>query len=385
VGGAQLHSRELIQRLSSHHGVEVVSQFTSDKDTVVQSIVNARPSEYGDGDIRVRRIGPVGLWADVLKLLSRWYGRFRPVNPVFAFLLNLAIAPQLAEIVRQFRPDVIHTVHIGLIYSSETARRVARRFRIPFVWTPLPHIEGKSGWRGPRFRRLYRTSDAVIAMTRREKTWLEQQGASAERVHVVPVGPLIEPQYDAQAFRQAHGLGQAPMVLFLGQKLPYKGYQQVVEAAPLVWAEVPEARFVLVGPRTAESERLFATLTDPRIVELPPVEPEEKSSALAACDVFCMPSMQESLGVVYLEAWCFRKPVIAASIHIAQEVVEEGQDGFLVEQKPEAIAQAILALLQDRSLAHRMGEAGYRKVCEHYVWEELVIKMERVYATLLEK
>lgn len=155
-----------------------------------------------------------------------------PINPVFAILSELAVLPQLERVIDDFKPDLLHAVHVGLVYSSEMAYQAARHFRIPFVWTPFPHIEG-GGWRGPRFRRLYRNADALIAMTLHEKQWLIEQGAPANRVHVIPTGPIIHPEYDAQAFRAAHGLGQAPIVLFLAQKLPYKGYRQVVEAAPL--------------------------------------------------------------------------------------------------------------------------------------------------------
>jgi len=383
VGGAQLHSRELVQRIGTRHAVSVATQFTSDRDSFAQSVANARPSQYWDGEICVYRIGPPGLWRPCLQMLSKLYGRLRPINPFFAILLHIAIMPQLEAILRRHQPDILHAVHIGLVYSSETAYKVARRFQIPYVWTPFPHIEGV-GWRGLRFRRLYHASDALIAMTNREKQWLVEQGALAHRVYVIPVGPLVHQEYDAQGFRRVHNLGQAPTVLFLGQKLPYKGYRQIVEAAPLVWKHMPDARFVFVGPRTPESERYFSKITDQRVVELPAiVDLFEKTSALAACNVFCMPSTQESLGGVYLEAWSLRKPVIAADIHVAREVIEDGKDGLLVEQEPHSIAEAILRLLQHESESRHMGEAGHQKVQTKYSWEHLIGKMEDVYLSLI--
>ncbi len=382
VGGAQLLTRELIHRIADrNHEVWIVTQFTSDAESFIQSVVNARPGEYQDGNINVYRIGPIGIWRSVLYMLAKVYGRLRPVNPIFASVLNRAILPQLEAIIRQCRPHVLHAVHVGLVYSSETAFLSARRSGIPFAWTPLPHIEG-GGWRGPRFRRLYRKADAIIAMTEREKRWLVEQGAPANLVYTIPVGPLIHPQPDAVGFRMSHNLGQAPVILFLGQKLPYKGYRQVAQAAPLVWQQFPETRFLFIGPRTAESEKFFAGIADGRILELPAVDDFEKSSALAACDIFCMPSTQESLGVVYLEAWSFKKPVIAANIEIAREVIANGQDGLLVEQDATEIAAAILRLLRDKRQALRMGEAGYLKVQQHYNWERLIKQVESVYCSL---
>jgi glycosyltransferase involved in cell wall biosynthesis len=382
VGGAQLHSRELVQRISQHHAVAVVTQFTVDRHSFPYSVATAGNSEYVDGAIRVHRIGPSGAWRPLLRMMSRLYGRFRPVNPVFAVVAQWAVMPHLQEVVRSFRPDLLHAIHIGLVYSSEMAFTAARRRGIPFVWTPLPHIEG-TGWRGSRFKRLYRESDALIAMTPRERRWLIEQDAAADRVHVIPVGPLLHPEHNAAAFRATYGLGDAPVILFLAQKLPYKGYRQVAEAAPLVWRHFPEARFAFVGPRTAESELFFACLSDSRIIELPAVDDFTKNSALAACDVFCMPSVQESLGVVYLEAWCFQKPVIAADIEVMTDVISDGQDGLLVKPEPPAIADAIVSLLQDPARRARMGRLGHQKVQEHYDWQKLAEQVVGVYSDLV--
>jgi glycosyltransferase involved in cell wall biosynthesis len=385
IGGAQVVSRELIRRVATNHSIAVVTQFTSGRDSFVDSVVRARPGEYCDGEIPVYRIGPTRGWRPLLTGLSWFYGRTRLVRPIFAWLLQRALEPQLAGLIARYRPEIVHAAHIGLVYSSEIAWRAARRGGVPFVWTPFPHIYGPSGWRGPRFRRLYRAADAVIAMTGCERAWLIEQGASASRIHVIPPGPLAQPQHDATGFRQTHCLDQWPVVLFLAQKLLYKGYRQVVEAARLVWRERPEARFVFVGPRTTESEQFFAIQSDPRIIELPAVDELTKSSALAACDIFCMPSTQESLGVVYLEAWSFRKPVIAADIEIAREVIADGEDGLLVPQEAPAIAEAILKLLRDDAVRMQMGEAGCRKVRECYDWERLTGQIEAVYRDLVER
>ena len=384
VGGAQVLARQLIHRMSQIHDVEVVTQFTRDEDSFGSAVASSRPGGYLDGAIQVRRVGPTGIVRPVLSFLGEHYERTRIIRPFFAALLDRAIRAQLMRIIRTFRADIVHAVHVGLVYSSETARWAARRAGVPFVWTPLPHIEGGSGWRGRRFRRLYRRADAIIAMTRRERDWLTSQGAAPCRVSVVPAGPLVEGDGDADAFRRDHRLGRVPVVMFLGQKLGYKGYEQMVASAPLVWCDVPDACFVFVGPRTPESTRFFGAHQDSRIIELPAVEERVKASALAACDVFCMPSTQESLGIVYLEAWSYRKPVIAADIEVMREVVRDGHDGILVDQAPESIASAILMLLKGQPLRERLGEAGHVKVLSEYDWDVLAARAGAVYASVLD-
>ena len=382
IGGAQLLTRELIHRIARNHSVRVVTQFTSDRDSFLETATKVRPDKYQDGDIEVFNVGPTGLWRPVMNMLRKFYGPLRIFNPVFAEVLRHVMISQIREIAASFKPEILHAVHIGLIYSSEAALRAARSLGIPFVWTPVPHIESGE-WTNRHFKKLYRTSDFVIAMTEREKLWLTQQGVLQNRVQVVPCGPIVHSSSDGELFRKKHNLNGVPIVLFLAQKLPYKGYKELLGAAPLVWDQIPDVHFVFVGPRTSESEKVFGLVKDSRILELPSVDLYEKTSALAACDVFCMPSVQESLGGVYLEAWSLRKPVIAANIHIAQEVIDNGKDGLLTEPTPPAIAQAILMLLTNKPIAQAMGEAGYEKVKNQYDWNVLANRMEEVYRNCL--
>jgi glycosyltransferase involved in cell wall biosynthesis len=313
--------------------------------------------------------------------LVRLYPKTRLVRPLVAWMLKQVLVPQIESLVRDFRPDVIHSIHIGLVYSSEIAQAAAHRQGIPFVWTPLPHIAG-DGWRGPRFQRLYRSADRLIALTETERRWLIAQNAHEDAVVVLPVGPLVGGEPDPAEFRKRYGLGDGPVVLFLGQKLPYKGYRQLAEAGPHVWRRHPNTRFVFVGPRTPESTAFFAGMTDDRVVEIGAVDENEKSSALAACDIFCMPSTQESLGGVYLEAWTYGKPVIAACIPTSQEIVSQGTDGLLVAQDGAKIAQALLVLLDNPEQGRAMGAAGCQKVADGYDWERLTQQLLGVYRSL---
>lgn len=384
VGGAQHLARQFVQRLSNLHQIQVVTQSMGDNESFVASVVNTTNTQYYDGNVLVQRSGPQGIFEPAVQTLAKFYGVVRPVNPLFAFLLNRSLLGPLTNIIQEFQPDIIHAVHIGLVYSSETAYNAAKQQNIPFVWTPVPHIEG-GGWSGRRFQRLYSVADGLIAMTGREKEWLVEQGATPDRVHVIPAGVPEPPPCDPERWRNKYGLKDTPIVLFLGQKLPYKGYKQLAEAAPIVWDAYPETRFVFIGPRNAESESFFARLSDQRILELGSVDEMEKNSALAAADIFCMPSTQESLGIVYLEAWNFRKPVIGARIDVLENVIDSGIDGLLVEQQADSIAIGLIRLLGDPTMRQSMGEVGYTKIRRQYDWDRLTQLLSNVYSSLLEK
>jgi len=168
-------------------------------------------------------------------------------------------------------------------------------------------------------------------------------------------------------------------VLFIGQHYPYKGYKQTLEAARLVWQRVPDVHFVFIGPTIGKSEREFQAISDQRIHRLGAVDQKEKTDALAACNLLCVPSTQESFGGVYTEAWWFGKPVIGCPIPAVSEVISDGVDGFLVEQNAHQIAERICYFLLNPELTQRMGVAGRRKVEERYTWEKLAKSTRAVY------
>ncbi len=171
--------------------------------------------------------------------------------------------PQLSALAADY--NLVHAIHIGLIYSSEIAFASARAHHIPFVFTPFPH---DGGWEGRRFRRLYRLSDAVIAMTATEKAWLIERDADPERVHVCGGGPVLAETGSAARFLEDFGL-KGPIVLFIGQRLRHKGYAELIAAMPTVWAHYPTVQSVFLGPMTPEAQPLFEEATvDPRVIDL---------------------------------------------------------------------------------------------------------------------
>ena len=119
------------------------------------------------------------------------------------------------------------------------------------------------------------------------------------------------------------------------------------------------------------------------MIELGQVDLPQKTDALAACTLLCLPSTQESFGGVYTEAWSFGKPVIGANIPAVAEVIDDGVNGYLVSPIPDEIAEKISYLLNHTTIAHQLGQAGRQKVIEKYSWDKLAQKTEEIYTTVL--
>jgi glycosyltransferase involved in cell wall biosynthesis len=111
---------------------------------------------------------------------------------------------------------------------------------------------------------------------------------------------------------------------------------------------------------------------------------QDVPNILGLLDVFVLPSLWEGLPIALLEAMAAGLPVVATAVGGTPEVVVEGETGFLVPPRdPEALAEAILRLLREPDLRRRMGEAGRKRVAEHFSVEQMVQKTEALYEHLL--
>lgn len=374
IGGAQIHHHLLAQQMRSRHGVQVVSHWDRNRTDWLLGTTLKAPSQsrnYEIDGIPVHRLG--FSWqekAAFLPWLPLYYPWMDVALPRIARLLETHLTPFAHQ------ADVIHNVRIGREGLSYASLQAARQRDIPFILTPVHHPRWV-GWRYRAYNRLYCQADAVIALTDVEKQTLMALGVADDRIHITGIGPVLAPIADPHAFLGQYKL-QPPIVLFLGQHYAYKGYQPLLEAAPIVWKRVPEAQFVFIGPAVKQSDRAFVG-TDPRVHRLGPVDVQTKTNALAACTVLCVPSMQESFGGVYTEAWNFAKPVIGGQIPAIAAVITEGVDGFLVNHNPSMIAARLLEILLNPNHAHQMGQAGHLKVNQCFTWELLAQKTEAVY------
>ncbi|MGE5340249.1 MAG: glycosyltransferase family 4 protein [Candidatus Omnitrophota bacterium] len=382
TGGAQIHQHQLARQLKDRHQIQVVSHWDDNRTDWLTGTTVAAPSEENDYVVDGVKVHRMGMCLCEKTFMAPFAAAYYPLMMVG----YPPVRPIAAVIERHLRPfaemsDIVHNVRIGREGISYASYKAARRNRIPFVLTPVHHPR----WVGRKysaFHHLYLMADALLALTDAEKEILIGLGAAGERVHVIGHGPVLEDHADPENFLKKHSI-DGPVILFLGQHYTYKGYRELLKATAQVWEKEPEAHVVFIGPAVGPSEEVFREFTDPRIHRLGNVTLQEKTDALAACALLCVPSTQESFGGVYAEAWCFEKPVIGCNIPAVSEVITEGRDGFLVEQEPGPIAERILFLLGNDAVSRRMGKAGKEKVEAKYTWRRIAERVENVYNTLI--
>lgn len=382
IGGAQLHAHQLIRQFSAHSPVQVVTLWAENRtDWLLGTTLNApaRPMSYTFEDIPVELITLTQ--AERRRLLPYVLGYYA-FKPAAIRRIAAVLASKIVPLARDC--TLIHNLRIGREPLSFASLDVARQQDVPFIFTPFHHPRWV-GWNYREYIDLYRQADALIALTQAEKQTLLELGVAGQRVFVTGIGPVLAPEARPDQFRQALGLpAGVPLILFLGQKYRYKGLQHLVKAAEIIWQQWPEARFLFVGPRTRFSQKLFARARDPRLIELDAVNLQQKTDALAACTLLCLPSTQESFGGVFTEAWSFGKPVIGADIPAVREVIDDGVNGFLVPPAPGPLAERISYLLQNSALAQQLGQAGREKTLRCYSWDRLAQMTKEVYTAVLQ-
>ena len=312
------------------------------------------------------------------------------VKPRGGFLGQMADASTLVDLMRTDvlewyaeDRDLIHNVGREYLDSSLD---VAESLGIPITLTPLAHPGQFHGGDTPSDFLRYRRATAITTMTEWERNWFTSGGVDADRIVTTGMGPNASRSHEGRRFRTARGIPEgAPLVLYIGRKERYKGYIHVLDAAELVWRRFPETRFVFIGIPGFYSSFFdeFARYADDRIIDIERAAGAEKSAALDACDVFAMPSLHETFGLGYLEAWLHERPVIGGDIPPLREVITHGVDGLCVRQRADAVADAITRLLADRSLREAMGRAGAAKLHERWDWERVVDRVEDAYARAL--
>jgi glycosyltransferase involved in cell wall biosynthesis len=409
VGGCELHTRELAQRIAQRHEVRIITLINSEEDKHAHELWLAailraprKTSITWDGAISITRLGMRWMQAAYCAPLARIQSPKLPDRLVEAAMEQLAghYRARLEEELSGM--DIVHSVHGGVSFLGYAALQAARRLGLPFVYTPLMHLQpGRAGtpgaggapvlslrlvprtWTDAYWRKIWQQADALLAMTDYEREYYIGEGFPAARAYRTGVGPMVEASAAEPCDAPGAQQDQAPMVLFLGRNTLAKGVSDVLHAAPLVWKAFPRAKFIFAGPRAPETDVLYGEARDPRIQVLGEVSGEQKDELLRRCWILCVPSREESLGAIFLEAWAHGKPVIGLRIPPLEELTEGEQGGLLAEPTPRDVADKLVTLMSNPELRRRTGEWGWRRVHERYSWGAIAARTEAIYETLL--
>ncbi|WP_165939159.1 glycosyltransferase family 4 protein [Streptomyces sp. BK205] len=281
------------------------------------------------------------------------------------------------------RPDLVHAFDLGRPEAVGEALLTARQLDVPFLLTPATD---SSVWPDSAAGRdLCQRADLLFTITRTEEEALRAMGVAPERLARISQAADLSGTPRPKTFRRRHGIG-GPLVLFVGRRAGFKGYQHLLGGMATVWRELPETTFAFAGPNVdPDAEALFGRYADDRVLDLGVIGERTKHDALAACDVLCLPSRADVFPLVFVEAWCCGKPVVSGDFPGAHQVVRHGVDGLVVEPGAASVAEALTDLLSDPSARQAMGRAGRVRAEGELSWESVAAQVEAGYRTVAER
>jgi len=192
-----------------------------------------------------------------------------------------------------------------------------------------------------------------------------------------PEGPLFE-----LPFKRSDDI----VILFVGRLEVRKGTRYLIEAFNLIAPKDPRLKLVIAGdgPLRRKLESLVLPELKDRVFFLGFVSGSDLPSLYRSSDIFVSPAITgESFGIVLLEAMASGKAIIAFDNEGYREVLDDGQEGFLVKRKDvKKLAEKIALLAEDGALRIRMGELG-RKKSLNYAWPSIAQKVLEYYKSVL--
>jgi len=299
-------------------------------------------------------------------------------NPWLFFQVPLFV---LAFLFKSYRRTAgTDLIHAHWIYSGLVAWILKKSRGIPFVIT----VRGEDALRSRRSGLaraislwILRQADCVTTVNEEFKAWLIDQNFPSDRVLFIRNG------VDLKSSKKGKSSG-VDRLLYVGSLIPRKGVRYLVDALSILVSRGIEVRLTLIGDgeERAELERLVKEGGLATYVEFVGSRiPADIPAWMAQSDCLVLPSLWEGTPNVVLEAMACGLPVVASDLPGIREVVRDGMTGLLTKpQNAEDLAQKLLMLIRDRSLAEAMGKKGREAVTEmRLAWEQVAGRYREVY------
>ena len=299
----------------------------------------------------------------------------------------------------KYKVDIFHA-HLTNSVNEFIIPRYTKRKNIPLIVTyhgdPEKNMGGFIYKTGVCFYvkyildKILSCADVIISPSEYYIDESRFLGKYRDKIVVIPNGINIKDfdiLYPKEECRKRLGLPfDENIILFVGILDLFKGPEVLLKAMPKVIKNIPNAKLVFVGSGLMREglEIQSRKLGVERHVKFTGFVEEGLNLYYKAADVFCLPStMMESFGIVNLEAMACSVPIVASKIGGVPDVVKDGENGLLVQPKDsEALADAIIYLLENENVRERMGRNGRKKI-KNYSWEKIAEETEKIYKELI--
>ncbi|HEY3275784.1 MAG TPA: glycosyltransferase family 4 protein [Syntrophorhabdaceae bacterium] len=209
--------------------------------------------------------------------------------------------------------------------------------------------------------RVYHFASRIFAMSHNVKrSLMHDYSVPEDRIEVVGVGPNVTPEILGD---ELNCLKKEPYrIVFIGIWFEQKGGFYLVEAFRRLRKKIPSATLIIIGGTPP--------IVEDGITVLGQIPPLDVARELCKASLFVLPSIREPFGIAFLDAMSFGLPCIGTNVEAIPEIIDNGYTGFLVPPADaNALAEKMYEVLENKSAASSMGDAGRIKVNRQFNWQ----------------
>ncbi|HWB24563.1 MAG TPA: glycosyltransferase family 4 protein [Chitinophagaceae bacterium] len=296
-------------------------------------------------------------------------------------------SPGINNMMARAEADVIMATTIGYNFCNYPIWRFKKGKPKPFVLYGAIHLHKKIDNANDPSLLKARACDCYIANTEFERN--EMIGYGVKPYKIVNIGTGINiPAFaanneDITSFKKKHDIKPTDIVIgFIGRLVKGKGVAILIDAFRNLFKENKNAKLLLAGGTTDYVASVKKIIQEEKlpIILIEDFDDSMKPVLYHSLDIFVLASQSESFGVVLLEAWACKKPVIATSMGATASLVADGHDGLLFSAGDvDDLLQKIGILANNENYRQTLGEYGYQKAFANYSWPAIVKKYRDAY------
>jgi glycosyltransferase involved in cell wall biosynthesis len=399
-GGMESYFLDLARYIAKENEVRVYTSSAMNADELrivrLHSLMHL-PYRTRYGNIRIIRSDitqlPISLGKQFSESFTMNYREKQQVqsglSKEISFLFNWGFSSGMANHALHDDSDIFHVSSLPFLHNH-VELAISRFRKKPCVFTPFFHHASDHEARVHALP--FRLSDKIIAVTEFEKRKIHDLfKISNEKIEVIPI-PIDLDSYIVRGTSITHPaydlVKNIPKILFMGRLTYNKGLIFLVRTLKELWNRGNEISLIVIGKPTPEWNELKKTIGvhDHFVHHYQDISDSEKVYLLKMADILVVPSIVESFGIVFLEAWTQKKPVIGAQNMPYNEFIIDGKTGFNVPfNNIEVLSEKITTLIEDPGLSKRMGENGFKQLKEKFSCEIIYPRIHALYESLLHK
>ncbi len=404
IGGAEKYMQIISEHLAKKHKVEI---WTSNAKTsnalweLDQKLeANSPDVKETHNSVKIKRfnINPFPIRNNLINKGVRIIGSKIPIKAV----KQLTSLPTTWGMFNQVKMatdyDYVHVSPSSFNFLFYIAEKVTKKSSARLIITPFLHlgINENDPIRKKYLQKesliFYKKAYKIIVQTNYEKEQLQKfalkYNIKLKDKQFTKLGMGITPKEitggNKKRFYKKYKLKpDTKIVFYVGSRTEDKGVITLIKAMKRLWKKNLNVKLVLAGGVSKGFKEFWKN--QPKIVkentiDLGYVKDKDKLDLFATGDIFSMVSKSDSFGIVYLESWINKSPVIGCKIPAIKEIITEKKDGFLVQfDDVTGLAKKIEKLVLDDALRNKLGNNGYKKVINNFTWDKKLDIINSIY------